>query len=128
MNRGSGFIIMIAHVFAKILMNILLKPVLKGIHQLKTTLWWLFAMNIGPLVCIERSTSNCENTEICHLVHMWLDLEKGVFHTHPIARTWMTITWCSRHMQTWNFLHLLSYVRAHYWPNFRSIAFSDLKL
>jgi len=58
----------IAHLFAKIL----IEHTPKTIHKLKITLWWFFAMNIGPLVSIklkERSMSNFEKTEICHFVH-----------------------------------------------------------
>jgi len=40
-----------------------LKPALKRIQQLKTTLWWFFAMDIGSK-WKERSMSNCEKTEI----------------------------------------------------------------
>ena len=61
--------------FAIILIEHTPKTCLKSIHQLKTTLWWFFAMNIGPLVSIkrkERSMSNCEKTEICHFVHNFL--------------------------------------------------------
>jgi len=54
MNHDSGFIIEIAYVFfAKILIEHIPKSALKSIHQPKTTPWWLFAMNIDPLVSIE---------------------------------------------------------------------------
>jgi len=45
MNHDSGFIIGIADVFAKILIENTPKICLKSIHLLKTTLWWFFAMN-----------------------------------------------------------------------------------
>ena len=50
MNDNSGFIIEIAHVFTK---STHLKPALKSIYKLKTTLWWFFAMNISPLISIK---------------------------------------------------------------------------
>jgi len=32
---------------------------------------------------------------------------KRVFHTHPSLWTWRTVSSISKHIQTWNFLHLL---------------------
>jgi len=73
MNHDSGFIIGITDFFAKILIEHTPKTCLKKYPPTKTTLWWFFAINIGPIVSIkvkERSMSNCEKTEICHFVHI----------------------------------------------------------
>jgi len=64
--------------FAKILIEHTPKTC---IHQLKTTLWWFFAINIGPIVSIkvkERSMSICEKTEIFHFVHIHILIIIGV--------------------------------------------------
>ena len=36
-------------------------------------------------------TSKCTNYIYC-IIHMWPDLRKGVFHTHPICQLWQLIT------------------------------------
>jgi len=53
---------------------------------------------------------------------MWADLQKGVFHTHPVPWTWRTVTLSSKHIQSWKFTHLLTSVGTQYWPNFKAIA------
>ena len=58
----------------------------------------------------------------------WLKLWKGVFHMYPILWTWKTITSFLKSAWSWNFLQSLSYVRASCWPNFKSIAFTSLRL
>ena len=57
-----------------------------------------------------------------------LDLWKGAFHMHPIWWTWKTIKSLLKYIWNWNFSQPLSYVGAFCWPNFKSIAFTNLKL
>ena len=60
--------------------------------------------------------------------NLWLDLWKRVFHTHPISWTCRTITLLSNDVWYWNFLQPLTFVGVSCLPNFKSIAFTNLKL
>ena len=60
--------------------------------------------------------------------NLWPDSRKGVFHTHPISWTCGTITLLSEDMWSWNFLQPITYVGTSCLPNFKSSAFTNLKL
>jgi len=63
----------------------------------------------------------------CYLIwsHLWPDLQKD---TYPIQWTWRTVTYASKHLQTWNFSHLLTCVGTYYCLNFMAMTVFNLKL
>ena len=42
------------------------------------------------------------NVQIIYIIHMWSDLRKGVFHTHPICQLWQLITSDWKELLPWN--------------------------
>jgi len=69
----------------------------------------------------------CANAELDNYrqYNMWLDLQKGVFHTHQLGWIWRTITWCSNKISVWNFYHSLHDVSTLFQKSFKSIALHD---
>ena len=59
---------------------------------------------------------------------LWLDLWKGVFHTHPIIQIWRPITYCSSKIEAWNFHHFFILVSTRCTENCKFIAFTHRKL
>ena len=77
-----------------------------------------------------RVTRNTHLTFGWFVPYTWLfniktRFAKGVFYTHPILQAWRTV---SKDIQTWNFLHLLTYVGTHCCPNFKAMAVFNVKL
>ena len=64
----------------------------------------------------------------CKITNLWLDLRKGVFHTHPIIQIWRPITYCSSKIEAWNFHHFFILVSTPCTENCKFIAFTHLKL
>ena len=90
---------------------------------------------------LPKSTKQCTNTsEVIQSIifsfrpklmfkeNLWPDLQKGVFHMHQIVWLWRTITWCCIETSIWNLYHSLHFVNTLYCKNFKSIAFTWLKL
>ena len=98
-----------------------LKPYCFPVNLFPFSSFWVFPESF--LSCINKQSAT-------RIIIMWLDLLKGVFHTHSLLWVWRTITWCRINYEPENLAIInfgLCASTLHY-KNLSIIAFLSLKL